>query len=646
MHPADSLSVLSRRPTGSAWRCRASLLMLALVSSCGGDGPSRPPEVFRVTVSPGGATLRLGQSLQLSAQAFDAQGTVLGGAVSWRSANTAIALVTADGLVTAVSSGTVLITATAGGVNGMATITVSGEPVAVVSVAPTVLQRVPDQTSRLVAVLTDSAGRVLTDRVITWSSSDPSVALVDSTGMLTAGRVGTATVTAVCEGRTGTALVTVVAPTVTLSVATVVVAFEDSVQLVATIRDADGVVLTDRTPQWTSSDSAAVQVSPTGMVIGRSRGHPMASVVATSGGGQAAAAVTVALAFSSLTAGPMHTTCGIRRGGRAYCWGGNSVGALGDGTTISRAAPAAVSGGVLFSSLAAGAYHTCGLATSGVSYCWGAEQATGDGSINTPLTPSRVLLSDSVEFTALTSGGGYSCGLSTSGRALCWGLNAEGQLGSGTMIDASLPIPVDGGELFVALASNWDHTCGITTTGETRCWGSNRLGALGDSTRVSRAGPVSVWSPVRFVALSTGLWYNVCGVDAGGRAYCWGDNGGGQIGDGSLRDRLVPTAVTGGLRFRSLVGGDQFTCGLTTDDVAYCWGRNASGQLGDSSIVSRSIPAAVVGGRRFRQLVAGGQHACGLSSEGFAYCWGANAAGQLGDGEPPGGHRLAPVLVR
>ena len=89
-----------------------------------------------------------------------------------------------------------------------------------------------------------------------------------------------------------------------------------------------------------------------------------------------------------------------------------------------------------------------------------------------------------------------------------------------------------------------------------------------------------------------------CGLTSDGRAYCWGDNAFGEIGDGTTTGRLTPVAVAGGLHFRQLTAGFS-TCGVTTDRLAYCWGQNLNGVLGDGTTAQRLTPVAVGGGHRF-----------------------------------------------
>ena len=107
-----------------------------------------------------------------------------------------------------------------------------------------------------------------------------------------------------------------------------------------------------------------------------------------------------------------------------------------------------------------------------------------------------------------------------------------------------------------------------------------------------------------------------------------------ERGPGRLqRLALQPAAGSGagGLRFRHVSAGGRSTCGITTDDRAYCWGRNASGQLGDGNETMRLRPVQVAGGRRFRQVTVGNGHACAINTLNVAYCWGYNVHGHLGD---------------
>jgi uncharacterized protein YjdB len=177
-----------------------------------------PVPVASVSVSPATFTLQIGATVQLSATMRDASNAVLTGrVVSWSSANAGIASVSSSGLVSAVSAGTTQITALSEGQSSSATITVSAPapaPVATVSVSPASSSPVVGSTVQLSATLRDANGTLLTGRVVTWSSANPSIASVNSaSGLVTALAAGPATtITAMSETKTGTATVSVQAP--------------------------------------------------------------------------------------------------------------------------------------------------------------------------------------------------------------------------------------------------------------------------------------------------------------------------------------------------------------------------------------------------------------------------------------------------
>ena len=167
--------------------------------------------VASVTVSPASVSVLQGQTVQLTATPRDASGNPLTGRViTWQSSNSAIASVNGSGLVSGVAAGgPVTITATSEGQSGTASITVSGVPVASVTVSPASASVPAGQTVQLSATLRDANGNILTGRSVTWASNNTSVATVTGTGLVTGKVAGSATITATSEGQNGTAAITV-----------------------------------------------------------------------------------------------------------------------------------------------------------------------------------------------------------------------------------------------------------------------------------------------------------------------------------------------------------------------------------------------------------------------------------------------------
>lgn len=307
------------------------------------------------------------------------------------------------------------------------------------------------------------------------------------------------------------------------------------------------------------------------------------------------------LAFDTLVLADRHS-CALTAGGAAYCWGSNGFGSIGDSTNSNRRSPVPVIRGITFKSITAGGAaangeHSCGVEASGRAYCWGANSRgqLGNGGFSDFNFPVEV--ADSLGYTSITAGGLHTCALASDGSAYCWGSNSSGQLG-GIAGDTALPIPVTGGLSFVTLDAGSFHTCGLTALGEAYCWGQNDRGQLGNGTTADTTAPVEVNTGLGFVAISAGgradaIADHTCALTASGTAYCWGSNTRGQLGDGTTADRSTPVPVAGNVTFTSLTAGGLHTCGYTSLGAAYCWGLATWGQLGDGANTDRLIPTLV-----------------------------------------------------
>lgn len=168
---------------------------------------SLPPVLVRVT--PAASALQVGASVSLSAQVLDASGRVLSMTPTWTCDRTSVATVSANGTVTALTPGTAVITASAGGITGTAVISVQPAAVASVSVAPASGSIRVGKQLQLTATARDASGRELPGRPITWSSSSLKTAVVLSNGLVTGVAKGSATITATIEGKSGTSRITV-----------------------------------------------------------------------------------------------------------------------------------------------------------------------------------------------------------------------------------------------------------------------------------------------------------------------------------------------------------------------------------------------------------------------------------------------------
>lgn len=255
--------------------------------------------------------------------------------------------------------------------------------------------------------------------------------------------------------------------------------------------------------------------------------------------------------FASLDGGWRYF-CGLSQGGDAYCWGWNNRGQLGfvsgescEGSPCTTA-PSQVPMGVRLAQISAGFWHTCGVTRGGEAWCWGLNIGTfGNGTDDfAGFEPPQPAV-PGFRLAEIRSGAVYTCALDRQGRAFCFGsFNLTGEFGNGTVEDTAVPVPVSGDHRFASLAIHNENsvlgrTCGTARDGATWCWGENGRGGLGtpggDTCEFGGVPfdcaltPVQVSGGLRVDDLAMGLGFS-CATTRSGEAWCWGSNTFGQLG--------------------------------------------------------------------------------------------------------------------
>lgn len=218
-------------------------------------------------------------------------------------------------------------------------------------------------------------------------------------------------------------------------------------------------------------------------------------------------------------------------------------------------------------SVAVGTWHTCGVKADETLWCWGGntDGELGNGSTSDSLSPVQIGAATWASVAlGVGAGGAHTCAVKQDGSLWCWGANSFGQLGTGSTTGSLTPRMV-GSATWTSTAGGAAHTCGVGSDGTLWCWGDNESAQVGDGTQVNRLAPVQVpgqaWAEV---AAGSG---HTCGRRPDGSLWCWGDNAAGEIGDGGLIGQKVPEQVVGPLCSQvPLCGNGQVEQGEECDD--------------------------------------------------------------------------------
>ena len=303
---------------------------------------------------------------------------------------------------------------------------------------------------------------------------------------------------------------------------------------------------------------------------------------------------------SSVATGAFHT-CVVTPGGGVSCWGLNSFGQIGSAVPLDglQTTPVAVPGLSGVTAVSAGSEHTCALLSNGTVSCWGANSfgQLGDGTTTNRSTPQ--VIPGLTGVTALGSGSGYhhTCVVRTGGNLRCWGSNADGELGTGTASpQQTTPVNVVGVTGATAVATGGgagrEHTCAILAGGAVSCWGSNVFGELGIGSVSTgpRANPTPVPGLTGATAIACGEAHS-CTLLGNGTMRCWGDNADAQLGNGDTTGAIQtsPVAVTGLTNVVGIGLGFRHGCAVRSDGRLWCWGGNFDGSVGDGTSTDQGV---------------------------------------------------------
>ncbi len=352
--------------------------------------------------------------------------------------------------------------------------------------------------------------------------------------------------------------------------------------------------------------------------------------------------------------------CALDDDGGVTCWGFHENGEIGIGDTSGFGStasnlPVRIPNLTGVTDIEVSERFSCAVLKDARAACWGLNSAgqLGDGTTQNRLVPTTVQgLSNVVQVTA---GWKHACALTSGGAVKCWGYNTSGQLGDGTNTQRLIPVTVaglPGGKTVSAIDAGFAYTCALFTDGTASCWGANGNGVLGDGTAVSRPTPAPVVGLTNAVEISAGQNLT-CARLANGTVQCWGAKGTLLGNGGPTGAQTTPIAVAGLTGVASIDVGSSYSCVSLTNGKAKCWGFGANGKLGTGSVADSPTPAAVKGYQGSIVSIdaadgTSGNSTCAVLDNMTAVCWGYNFNKELGaltPGADPRATSFIPLVV-
>ena len=354
--------------------------------------------------------------------------------------------------------------------------------------------------------------------------------------------------------------------------------------------------------------------------------------------------------------------------GSLFMWGTNSFGELGDGTTVDSHYLIDISDNFqlledeMIVKVSTGGYHSSALTSFGRLFTWGLNSSgqLGVGSLTNRYLPVDITtqfnLDEGENLVDVALGTGFSSALTSAGRIFVWGSNGSGQLGNGTLDNALKPIDItenfnlEHEERIVKVSLNYFHIASLTSKGRIFTWGGNNSGQLGNGSYADELFPNDITNQFnlseddRIIDISIGVFHSTA-LTLKGRVFTWGRNSSGQLGDGTLNTRLIPTDITSFFNLShsdKVIGidsrGYSHSSAYTLNGHLFLWGFNEDGRIGNGNQIDQSTPFDITEfiGLNYNERIInsnlGSGHSSATTSEGRLFMWGRNSKGQLGDG--------------
>jgi alpha-tubulin suppressor-like RCC1 family protein len=325
-------------------------------------------------------------------------------------------------------------------------------------------------------------------------------------------------------------------------------------------------------------------------------------------------------------------TCALKSDQTVWCWGLNSSGQLGDGTTTNRNRPVQVSGLTGVTAIDNQSDFACALKSDQTVWCWGngGFGQLGNGATVNASTPVQASgLSGVVQ---ISVGYGHGCAVLSDGTVRCWGWNVNQMLGNGTTVSSSTPIAVSGITTATQIRAGAWQNCVLLANQTLTCWGGGTGGFRGDGNATSASTKSSPTGISGVTMLSNAHGQHICVKLSDQSVKCWGYNDHGQVGDNTQVDKNSPVVIADLAGVIGISSANHTSCAIKADQTVLCWGWGSWNQLGNGSNADKFVPTAVPNVAGANQVSAGYTHTCVLLTDTSIQCWGRNQSGEIGNG--------------
>ena len=361
------------------------------------------------------------------------------------------------------------------------------------------------------------------------------------------------------------------------------------------------------------------------------------------------------LTWKSVSVGFEHT-CAIASDDRAYCWGRNDQGQLGDGTTVDRVLPAPVEGGITWRQVSASYQYTCGVTSINATLCWGSFGAIfgNSGAISAQTKPNLITSLDT--YTQIATSRNLICTIILAQGIRCWGWSSpfmryETPLSEFNSVNYN-DIVLSGN--FTEVSVGGSQVCAARDTGQYECSNRSQIRLNGKWKQVKIA---DVYFGTDEAQRRAELQFQ-CGINVVNQIGCIGNNTSGQLGLGYITPRSIfasnrmewqdrifngplqnwvmsndqgsfITGVNISSSVNNVAVGVEHACAVDVVGSVWCWGANYAGQLGNGQLAdAQPVPSKVLLDRPVSTLSAGYSNTCALAIDGSLWCWGASSSKQ------------------